>query len=208
MASAVNNVEGRTRMISPRMLLNLVAMSLALAACTPATTRTQSTDPAPATSWTQTSEGRVAISNPGTLGYSVMVPAGWSVSPGARSGQGPVEIAPREGGAATQLGITRLAAGEAPEAAAVRLAARLAPNPDTSRPPEQLAPIPLRSGGGRRAQVYSVPQRASERVIIVALIPDQGAWAYQILYAASRAHYDRAMPLMRNIVASYRPESL
>lgn len=195
-------------MMPPRILFNLLGMSLVLAACTPATTRTQSSDPLPASSWTQTSEGRIAISNPGTLGYSVMVPAGWSISPGAPSGQGPVEIAPREGGAAAQLGITRLAAGETPEAAAVRLAARLAPSPDTSRPPEQLAPIPLRSGGGRRAQVYSVPQRASERVIVVALIPDQGAWAYQILYAASRTNYDRTMPMMRNIVASYRPESL
>ena len=51
-----------------------------------------------------------------------------------------------------------------------------------------------------------MPQRSTERVVVVALIAESGVWAYQILNAASRTAYDRSMPLMRNIVASYRPE--
>ena len=191
-------------MVSRRRSLGLAAMSVALAACTAGTT---SSDGGPTGRWTQTTDGRVAVTDPGVLGYSVLVPAGWSIAPSAQAGQAPVEIAPRDGGAAAQVGILRLAPGETPEQAAVRLALRVAPTRDTSRPPELLAPIPLQSGGGRRAQVYAIPQRATERVIVVSLIADSGAWAYQILYAASRATYDRSMPVMRNIVASYRSES-
>jgi hypothetical protein len=191
-------------MTSRRSILGLAVLSMALAACT---TGTPSSDSGSAGRWTQTTDGRVAITEPGVLGYSVLVPTGWSVAPGAQTGQGPVEIAPRDGGAAAQIGILRLAAGETPEQAAVRLALRVAPTRDTSRPPELLAPIPLQSGGGRRAQVYAIPQRATERVIVVALIADAGAWAYQVLYATSRPAYDRSMPVMRNIIASYRPES-
>jgi hypothetical protein len=136
-----------------------------------------------------------------------MVPPGWSVAPGAPMGQAAVQLAPVEAGVATEVGIVRLVAGETAEQAAVRVARRVSPGSDAPRPPETLAPIPLRSGGGRRAQVFSIPQRAPDRVIVVALIADAGAWAYQMLYATTRAAYDRSMPLMRNIVASYRTES-
>jgi hypothetical protein len=154
-------------MLSRRSSLGLVTMSVAVAACT---TTSTSTGPGSSGTWTQTADGRVVVSDPGVLGYSVTIPAGWSAS----------------------------------ERAAMRVAQRIAPTSESSRAATALAPIPLRSGGGRRAQVYSIPQRGTERVIVVALIGESGAWAYQILYAASRDAYDRNMPLMRNLVASYR----
>ncbi|MCW5745904.1 MAG: hypothetical protein KIT36_06865 [Alphaproteobacteria bacterium] len=187
-------------MLSRRTALGLVALSAAASACT---TTSTSTEPGSSGTWTQTADGRVVVTDPGVFGYSVMIPAGWAASPGA-PGNAAAQVSPRDGGAAVEVGIVRLVAGETPERAAMRVAQRIAPTSESSRAPTALAPIPLRSGGGRRAQVYSIPQRGTERVIVVALIGESGAWAYQVLYAASRDAYDRNMPLMRNIVASYR----
>jgi hypothetical protein len=189
-------------MTTRRAFLGYVATSAALGGCT-------TTGPAagPSGTWTQTADGRVAVSDPGVLGYSVTIPPGWSVAAGAPTGQAAVQLAPPEPGVATEVGIVRRVAGETPEQTAVRVARRVSPGSDAPRPAETLAPIPLRSGGGRRAQVYSIPQRTPERVIVVALVADAGAWAYQMLYTTTRAAYDRSMPLMRNLVASYRPES-
>jgi hypothetical protein len=191
-------------MVSLRNVLSLVALSLALAACAAGTT--PSGQGPSGGSWTQT-DGRIAVTDPGVLGYSVMIPAGWAVAPGAPVGQAATQIAPRDGGSVAEIGITRFVAGEVPERTAFRLAQRAAPTSDVAQSPSALAPIPLQSGGGRRAQVFSIPQRSTERVVVVALIAESGVWAYQILNAASRTAYDRSMPLMRNIVASYRPEA-
>ncbi len=190
-------------MASLRNILGPLAVSLALAACAAGTT--PSAQGPSSGSWTQT-DGRIAVTEPGVLGYSVTIPGGWAVAPGAPAGQAATRIAPRDGGSVAEIGITRFVAGETPERTAARLAQRTVPTTDTAQTPTTLAPIPLQSGGGRRAQVYSVPQRSTERVVVVALIAESGVWAYQVLNAASRTAYDRSMPLMRNIVASYRPE--
>lgn len=192
-------------MASSRSVLGLAALVLALAAC--ATGTTSSTPGGPTGSWSQTADGRIAVSDPGVLGYSVMIPAGWGLATGASPSQAAAQIAPRDGGSVAEVGITRFVAGETPERTALRLAQRVAPTTDVAQSPSTLAPIPLQSGGGRRAQVYSVPQRATERVVVVALIAESGVWAYQILNAASRNAYDRSMPLMRNIIASYRADA-
>ncbi|TWT08821.1 hypothetical protein [Reyranella sp. CPCC 100927] len=192
-------------MASHRSVLGLAALMLALAAC--ATGTAPSTSAGPSGSWSQTADGRIAVSDPGVLGYSVTIPAGWHLATGASQSQAAALIAPREGGSTAEIGIVRFVAGETPERTALRLAQRAAPTSDAAQSPSTLAPIPLQSGGGRRAQVYSIPQRATERVVVVALIAESGVWAYQILNAASRGAYDRSMPLMRNIVASYRPDA-
>jgi hypothetical protein len=188
-----------TAAISRRVLLGLAATSAALAACTTGQSPTE-----PRGSWTRTPDGRILVSDPGVHSYSVAMPAGWDIASGAPPGAAAVQVAPREGGVAVELGIARTASGEAPDKAALRVAQRVAPATDPTRPVTALVPIPLQSGGGRRAQVYSIPQRGGERVVVVALIAESGVWAYQLLYAASRAGYDRGMPLMRNLVASYR----
>jgi hypothetical protein len=190
-------------MASSRLVFSLAAMSLALAACTTGS----STAPAPAASgsWTQIGDSRVAVTDSSGLSYSVALPPGWGVTPGTPGNRASVQAAPRDGGSLVEIGVVRAAAGETPEQLAVRLAQRMAPTTDTARPAGSLAPIPLQIGGRRRAQVYSVPQRATERMVVVALVGDSGVWGYQILNAASRGAYDRSMPLMRNIVASYRP---
>jgi hypothetical protein len=191
-------------MASCRTVLSFAAMSIALVACT---TGAPSSAPGPTGAWTQTADGRVAVTDPGVLGYSVAVPAGWAIASGAQTGQTAAQIMPRDGGAVAEIGIVRLVAGETPDRTALRLAQRVAPTTDAAQPPTPLAPIPLRMGGGRRAQAFSVPQRGTERVVVVTMISDAGGWAYQILNAASRSAYDRTMPVMRNIVASYRPEA-
>ncbi|HJQ57229.1 MAG TPA: twin-arginine translocation signal domain-containing protein [Vineibacter sp.] len=185
--------------ISRRAFVGLAAVSGALAACTTGESQTE-----PRGSWTRSPDGRVVISDPGVHSYSVTMPPGWDIASGAPPGAAAVQVAPREGGVAVELGIARAQSGEAPEKTALRVAQRVAPATDPTRAPEALAPIPLQSGGGRRAQVYSIPQRGGQRVVVVALIAESGVWAYQLLYAASRVGYDRGMPLMRNLVASYR----
>lgn len=187
-------------MTSRRGLLGLAAASAALAA----STTSGSSSSEPSGSWTRTTDGRIVVSDPGAHSYSVAMPPGWDVASGAPPGAAAVQVAPREGGVAVEIGVARTVPGETPEKTALRVAQRVAPATDPSRPPTALAPIPLQSGGGRRAQVYSIPQRGSDRVVVVALITEAGVWAYQLLYASSRAAYDRGMPLMRNLVASYR----
>ncbi|MBL8674490.1 MAG: hypothetical protein JNL07_06335 [Rhodospirillales bacterium] len=183
-------------MMFRRRALAAILASGALAACA---TGSESG----AGAWTRGPDNRVMVSEPGVLSYSVMTPSDWTGSAtGARS---PARLNAGSGGgqATAEIGVARTA--ESADRLAARLAARAGVG-DGLAAPNRLAPIPLQMGGGRRAEVFSVPRRSGGGAVIVAVISEPGAHAYQLLDASNGAAYDRAMPLMRNVVASYRPE--